>query len=261
MGQFLRDQRIKNVSIDLAALRQLNDIFVARWQAHNGSVPEGPARAVPSYVIRFDEKGYRFVNFDDVVKCFLEARHVERVIYTIDSGLHRQSSGLLGVNCELRMDAKDQNLCWLTVTADNKDWVDTTFAAFSEALAGQHNWNGLVRTAWTGLLVQLLGVVIGFVFGIWAAVKVSPRLAIDNAFAITLVFALLIYSNIWGYVNAQITRAIDLALPNLRFKRPDKDLMYFLIQAVVVGLIVSLVLYVLNVLFGFIGSVLGPITR
>jgi hypothetical protein len=40
MGQFLRDQRVKNVTIDEPALIRLNEAFLARVLAHNATVPE-----------------------------------------------------------------------------------------------------------------------------------------------------------------------------------------------------------------------------
>ena len=72
MGQFLRDQLV-NVSVDEATLDRLNDIFEARVVLHNATLqPNVPERAILFYIIRFDEKGYRFVDINDVKKCFRE---------------------------------------------------------------------------------------------------------------------------------------------------------------------------------------------
>ena len=160
MGQFLRDQRLRNLNIDEAALDKLNIVFVARVAAKNAPLlppqpphnsPSGaqaaagvqtpqppqagqgvlvaqpqpagqvagfgaqPAQAqvtqvlhkiaFPYYVLRFDDKGYRFTNFADVKQNYSEANEVERVIFVVDSGENRQSGGMSGTQLELRLDA------------------------------------------------------------------------------------------------------------------------------------------------------------
>src|SRR5882672_1573863 len=173
MGQFLRDQQLTNITIAEDTLDQLNDLFLARVAAHNGGIPAGNAAlAIHFYVIRFDGKGYRFTDFPDVKKCFREARAVERMVFSLDSAQYRQSQALTGVQFELRLDAKDVNASRLVVTADSKDWVDATFSGFSEIMSGQQSMSRFVRTQWTGLLVQIFGVVTGFLLGLWAALKI-----------------------------------------------------------------------------------------
>ncbi len=262
MGQFLRDQPVKNVSVDELTLNRLNDAFVARVALHNADIlQDAPTRAILFYVIRFDEKGYRFVNFEDVKKCFREAQDVERVVFTVDSAANRQSGAMIGTNCNLSLDAKEPKSCWLTVTADNKDWVDGTFAPIAETLVGQKTWSGFVRTPWTALLIQLAGVAIGFVLSLWAALKIAPFLKIDNAFAVTFFFALLIYSNIWGYVVTQIARVVDFAFPNVRFRRARTDWGHLAIQAFVIGLAATFAAFLIDKLFTFVGSVIASFIK
>jgi len=261
MGQFLRDQKVTNVTIDEATLDRLNDVFLARVATHNAGVPEGPKHVVHFYVIRFDQKGYRFVDFADVKKHFRDAGDVERVIYTMDSGENRQTQSLSGGHFELRLDAKDANSCWLTVTADNKDWVEATFSEVADILAGQRNWSRYVRTQWTGLLIQVVGVAIGFLLSLWAALKISPRLTIDNAFVIAFFFALLIYSNIWSYINAQIVKVIDFSFPNVRFKRAGKDALHLATQTLVGGLIITFTAFLLDKLFSLVGSAISSFVK
>lgn len=315
MGQFLRDQRLRNLNIDEAALDKLNTVFVGRVAAKNvpllppqppRNAPQGaqaaagaqtaqppqaqgvPAAqpqaagqvagvgaqagqaqfaqvlskiAFPYYVLRFDDKGYRFTNFAEVKQNYSEAREVERVIFVVDSGENRQSGGMSGTQLELRLDAKDPNMCYLTVTADDKRWVEDTFAALMQVLSDQQNRSGWVRTQWTGAAIQLIGVCVGFLFSLWAAVIISPNLSIDNAFAVSLIFALLIFGNVWGYLNAQIARLVDLAFPNVRFKRKEKEGFRWLLRGVFIGLAVAFSLYVMNQLLTFVGSVLGSFLK
>ncbi len=262
MGQFLRDQKLKNLSIDEATLDRLNDAFIARVALHNNGVKEdSPNRAILFYIIRFDEKGFRFVNLDDVKKYFREARDSERIIFTVDSAAYRNSAAIFGTHCDLRLDAKDPNTCWLTVTADDKDWTDATFANLTEVLAGHKSWSGLVRTPWTGLLIQLAGIVVGFGLSLWAALKIAPLLNVDNAFVVTFFFAFLVYSNVWGYVNQQITRFVDFCFPNIRFKRAGKDWLHVTVQTVIFGLTITFAAYLIDKVFTLMGSVVGTFIK
>lgn len=261
MGQFLRDQRIRNLKIDGTALDRLNDLFLARVQAHNANVSDPAKRVVYFYVIRFDEKGYRFTDFAEVKKHYQEADYVERVIFTMDTAENRSTSGLFGTSLELRIDAKDQNSCWLTVSADNKDWVDATYSGINDILLRQKSFSGYIRNQWIGLLVQVVGIVIGFLISLWAAAQIAPSLKLENAFVVAFFFSLLIYSNIWGYINAQIVRLLDFAFPNIGFKRTGKDALHWFVQAMVGGLIVTLAAFVLDRLFGLAGKVLSSFVK
>jgi hypothetical protein len=262
MGQFLRDQRLKNVGIDENTLDRLKDSFESRVALHNiGKQPNDPAIAILFYIIRFDEKGYRFVNFDDVKKCFREARDVERIVFTVDSGLNRSSGPIFGTHCDMRFDAKDPNACWLSVTADNKDWVDVTFVNITEVLDGQKTWSRLVRTPWTALLVQLAGVLVGFVLSLWAAQKIAPFLSIDNAFVVVLFFSLLIYSNVWGYINTQIGRVVDFSFPNVRFKRTGKDWVHLAVQSAVGGLAITFGAFLIDKMFTLVGTMVASFIK
>jgi hypothetical protein len=93
MGQFLRDQKLANVTLDEAALNRLNGIFLARVATHNAFVPQEQSHSlgISFYVVRFDDRGYRFINFNDVLKDYSEAGTVERDIFTMEAPEYRQS--------------------------------------------------------------------------------------------------------------------------------------------------------------------------
>ncbi len=257
MGQFLRDQFVRNVDIDESALKNINDILGDATTTINAGENDPSKRGILFYVIRFDEKGYRFTNFSDVMKHYADARQVERVIFTVDSAPNRQSAGLTGVNADLRLEPADPNICRLMITADNQAWVDSTFCAISELLNQQKNSSWLVRTQWTGLLVQIFGVLLGFLLSLWAAVNIAPYLSIDNAFVVALFFTLLIYSNIWTYINTQIGRLINYTFPNVRFKRKGKDTIHWVIQAVIATILGACVLFLLGKLSELVGKLLS----
>jgi hypothetical protein len=296
MGQFLRDQRLRSLNLDEAALDKLNDVLVARVAAWNAALnanagaanPPAPPIGQPAaqaalaiqaqqaahaaqaaqvarqraflyYIIRFDDKGYRFVDFADVKKHYSTANMVERIIFVVESLEHRQSSGMFGTQAELRLDGKDANLCHLQVQADDKGWVDATFAAIADTLGQQRNWSGWARTPWTAAAIQLFGIVVVFIVAVAAAAIMAPHLAVENAFAVSLVFTLLILSNVWTYALGQIARVIDLAFPNLRFERKDKDEHWLvrLLRWAVLSIVAAFALFIGRNLLDFAGSILS----
>jgi hypothetical protein len=262
MGQFLRDQRLKNLKVNETVLGQLNDFFLTRVTAGNQGIPENDQRRIVFfYVIRFDEKGYRFVDFADVLGHYRAAEYVERIILTMDSASNRATQGLFGTHFELRLDARDPNSCWLSVTADQNDWVDATFSGIADILSRQRTFSGYVRTQWTPLVIQIVGVGIGFLLSLWAAVKVAPQLKIDNAFVVTFFFALLIYSNIWAYINTQIGNLLNYTFPNLRFHRTGKGTLHWFGQALVGGVFAAFLLFLLDQVFALVGAVLSNIIK
>jgi hypothetical protein len=269
MGQFVRDEAVRNLSIDEATLVALNDAFAAAALARNNQLAQaaavqagqggGGAAAVPpahlvflSYVIRFDGKGYRYTAFNDVKQHYVDADDVERVVLNIDSGAHRQSSGLAGTDVELRLD-KDANSCWLRVSSDDRHWVETTFTTIMDILARRRSASRFVRTQWTGAVVQLLGVTGGFLLSVLAAAALAPHLKLESAFTVSLIFLFLLFSNIWGYASGQFTVLLNAAFPSVAFKRKDKEGLRWLARGVVTRLTVAFIFLLANAL-GLIGT-------
>ena len=264
MGHFLRDERVANLSVNEESLRQISAVLDSRQRAMNADVPEDDKtgkRAILSYIIRFDNKGYRVFSLDDLLRYFNEADEVERVIFTLETGESLRSSRQLGAFVELRIDARDPNSCSLTVTSDEWDWVDSSFCAVRDILVRYKNKNGWVRTAWTQLGVQIIGVTLGFVLSLWAAVKISPKLAIENSFVISFLFVLLVFSNTWTYLNQRMMLFINDVFPNIKFYRSGKDRLHWLMQAVIGGVAIAVTLYILSWIFSFVGDILGGLVE
>ncbi len=250
--------------MDEDSLRQINAVFESRHVAINAGVPTNdPAekRALLTYIIRFDNKGYRVFSIEEFLRYFHQAKDVERVLFTIETGESLRSNRQVGTYMDLRLDEKDANSCFLAVTSDSGDWVDASFSAVQDVLDKCKNMNGWVRTAWTQFAVQIIGVIFGFVLSLWAAVKISPQLAIDNSFVISFIFVLLIFSNIWVYLNQQIISFINSLFPNLKFYRPRKDQMHWFMRTLIGGIAVAVTLYVLNWAFSYVGSILGSLVN
>ena len=258
MATYLRDEQLQNLTITSDRLRQIDAAFQSRFRA----VPEfarqeGNNKAFLFYVIRFDNKGYRVFSIEDLISYFQQADHVERVIFAIESGASIQSNRNVGTYMELRLDAGDKNLCHLVASADIADWVDASFSAIRETLEKCKNRHSIVRNDWSALSIQIGGVLVGFLVSIWAAVLISPFIDIDNSFFITFLFVLLVFSNIWGYINQRLLKLVDKVFPNVRFYRPDRDRLHWLMQALIGGIAVAVTLFLLNKLFIYLGKVIG----
>lgn len=262
MGHYLRDQQATNISVTESAVSQISAVFIDRAKALNDEVPEDDdsgRRAFISYIIRFDNKGVRVFTLEELLRHFRQAKSVERLIFSVETGQSVQSNRQVGAYLELKLDEKDANGCFFTATADDSDWVDASFSSMQETLAKYKNRNGWVRSSWTAFGVQIVGVTPGFVLSLWAATKLAPRLSIENAFIFSFFFILLIFSNTWTYLNQLILRIVNLAFPNVKFLRSDKERLHWLLQAVIGGIAGAAALFFLNQVFMLFLEMIGSL--
>jgi len=260
MAHFLRDQQISNVSLTEDNLVQIGSAFEVRAVMLSANIPDndgGDKQAFLTFIIRFDNKGYRVFSIEDLLMYFRQAKSVERVLFTVETGESLRSNRQIGTFMELRLDEKDPNTSTLAVTSDDKDWVDASFAAIQDVMVKCQIRNGWVRTAWTMFIVQLVGVTLGFILSLWAAAKIAPMLAIENSLIFSFLFVLLVFSNTWTYLNQLILGAMNSAFPNIKFVRRDKDRLHWLLQAIVGGVVGAIVLYVLGQAAVFLVDILG----
>lgn len=261
MSQFLRDEIIKNITIDERALDILNQYFIGRAFKGNQGLGDVEGKEekilIVSYIIRFDNKGYRFYDFKDVMKFYNQATDIERIIFTVESIESSNSNRNFGSYLELKLDV--MNNCYLVASSEDENWADSAFTGVQELVNKFHNKSGLVQNTWTYFLVQIFAVILGFVLSLWASIKISPYLAIDNAFIISFLFIFLLFSNSWTFINRLILKLITYAFPNLRFKRKGKETIHWILQALIGGVILALTLFLLNKFFEFIGSVVGEL--
>ena len=264
MAHFLRDQQIANLSATEGNLAQLSSTFLDRAAMINANVPEDSRLekgAFVTYIVRFDNKGYRVFSLDDMLKYFAEAKAVERVLFTLETGESLRSNRQVGTYMELRLDEKEPSTSFLTVASDDKDWVDASFSAVQDTLAKSRNRNSWVRTAWTAFAVQIIGVTLGFLLSLWAAAKVAPKLAIENPLVFSFLFILLIFSNTWAFLSQLILRLMNMSFPNIKFFRRGKESLHWLLQAIVGGIVVAIVLYIVDQSASFVLQVVGGLLR
>lgn len=260
MAHYLRDEQVTNLSINTDNLTQLSAVFADRANALNAKITESDdtgKKAFLTYIMRFDNKGYRVFSLEDLLRYFCLAKEVERVIFTVETGESLQSNRTIGTYLELRLDEKEPNTCTLVVASDDQDWVDASFSAVQDVLIKCKNSNGWARSAWTHFGVQIVGVTLGFILSLWAAAKIAPRLAIENAFIFSFLFVLLIFSNSWTYLNQRVLYLFSSVFPNMKFYRPDKERLHWLMQAIIGGIVFAIVMYILGQVFIFILDILS----
>jgi DNA-binding transcriptional MerR regulator len=87
------------------------------------------------FTIRFDGKGYRVYTLEDLLLHFQQAKEVERIIFSLETGQSILTNRNTGTVMELRLDQKNPNSCTVLVTSDDRDWVDASFAAIQDILS------------------------------------------------------------------------------------------------------------------------------
>jgi hypothetical protein len=262
MAQFLRDAHITNTKITEDTLHQLTEVIANRAQPLiDAATDDDDKKPFLTFIIRFDGKGYRLFSLDELIRHFKRASTVERMIITIETPASLRSNRLVGEHLEIRLDAQEEKNCYISVTSDDSDWVDASYSAVMDVVNKHKTRNGIARSAWSTLTIQLLGVISGFALSLWAASLISPNLSIENPFVITFFFAFLIFSNAWGYINNIVLAHVHRIFPNIQFYRPDKDRINWLMQALIGGAATALMLYVFGWVFSYIGEFLSAIPK
>lgn len=262
MPNYLRDQFVKNVSISEDGLRQLGALFEERAEAlrvlkRKAGGDEDPVFV--TYVIRFDEKGYRMFSVEDVVRRFDNAVYVERIVFRLETASSMRSSEIFGEVMEVSLDNKEGARSYFKIMSDDNEWVEASFTALHSVFLRFKNSHGMVSNAWTMLFIQLCGVVVGFSLSLYAAMKIAPKLTVSNAFEFSFIFMLLVFSNIWTYLNGIILRLIAWAFPSIRFVRRDRDKYSWIARAIVEAAIGGLVLYMVAQLGSFVVQAIDSI--
>ncbi len=265
MAQFLRDVYVSNIKITEDVIIQLAEVFANRAQPLiDNSIQQKNDDLNPylTFIIRFDGKGYRLFSVEELLRHFKRAKSVERLIITIETPVSLRSNRAVGEHLEARFDKLDEKNCSISVTSDDSDWVDSSYSAVQETISKYKTKNGWARSGWSTLTIQLLGVVLGFALSLWAASEISPSLpSIENSFIIVFIFALLMFSNAWGYINNIVLFKVHNIFPNILFYRPDKDRINWLIQGLIIGVTTAFMLSVFGGLFAFIAKIVNEIPK
>ncbi|WP_417623840.1 hypothetical protein [Paremcibacter congregatus] len=263
MPKFLRDEHLKNYRFDNNALAQINNFLLEKQVQYNANVNAAANGddvlndlLLLSYVIRFDGKGYKLDSFAEFERYYNDADNVERVIFILDTNRSEATNRNYGTHFEVRLDVNDMSNSYIQVAADDSNVVDLGFFGITEILEKHKSMSYIVQNTWFQLLVQVLGVAFGFVLSFIAAVNLSPHIKIENSFVISFIFTFLIFSNIWGFLSAQIYRLLNYTFPNIRFHRQGKGTLHWLAQGLIGGIFVALTLMLTAKLADWIGQTL-----
>jgi len=266
MSQFLRDESLRNLTLSEEALRKINENILEIAKQVNDAFPRevndvslNKKLLMPSYIIRFDNKGFRLFDFQAAIKYFNDAHKIERFIFYLDSLESIESNKMLGKSIELKFAPNEPHNSNLVIQDDDNNWVDATFWKLKERLNKYQNKNYLIRNRWIPFFVQILGVVAGFIGSLWLAIKISPKLTIENSVAFTFIIAFLLFSNIWGFVFERIIKSINYFWPNISFQ--EKKGIHWLIRALISTALVSIFLYLLSRIFAYVGIIFKSIIK
>lgn len=262
MPKFLRDEYLKNLTINEETLISVNDLLIERAVSTNREIEaseniERDDLIFLTYIIRFDNRGYKLTDFNDVLKYYSQATKVERVIFILDSARSERTNRMYGTHFEIRFDSNDPKNSHIQSASDDRDTVDAVFNGIKDIINKVKNKNGYIRNTWSDLLIQILGVSVGFIISLIAGLKISPYINVENAFTITFLFTFLIFSNAWGFINNQILRFVDYSFSNIRFSRKNKHTIHWLIQTLVGGIFLTITLLIVSTIFEWVGKLLG----
>jgi hypothetical protein len=261
MSRFLRDEYLKNLTISEKALEELNEEIIklsknefTQLLAKHGknNTKYKNKFLMPSYIIRFDGKGFTLYEFKDLKDYFNKAKKVERIIFVLDSvdSMH----AIIGKKIEIRFDSYDVNNCFISVQDDEKEWVDSSFTNLREIISKYKNYNWLARSRLAIILLQIMGVFIGFILSLWIAHILSPHFNIQHAFIFAFIAVFLIFSNLWGHIFEGLRWIVNKIWPNIAFKEKK---IHWLFQ----GLLVCIFLWILGKLILSFLSVISQIIK
>jgi hypothetical protein len=264
MAHYLRDQEIRNVTVNEAKLRQLASVFedLRRQVTQGMTQEEADKQWFLSYTIRFDRQGHRVYSLDEAMRYYAQAMRVERIIITLESAEALRTNHKFGAVALVRLDAEQENDCWIVSTSDVKAQADAGYSAIAEALASARNRNGFIRSTPMRAVVQILGAFVAFALSLWGAAKFSPFVKVESSFAITLLFLFVMASALWSFVSPPIFAGLYRLFPNIRFDREGKNKLQWLWRSLASSAIGAMLIAIAVAVGKFVAdglsSVIGP---
>jgi hypothetical protein len=265
MSKYLRDERIKNLTLGFDAIKSINDDLLEIAGKYNASLGDrnlskeelGKEIMIPHYIIRFDQKGYNLFDFNQVSKHFNDAHKVERFIFILDSinSINRFNGKVINLN----LDAKDINNCSITIQDDDIDWVEQVFHKLQERLNKYKNNNHFARNRWTPFVIQMTGVILMVLGSFIIAYKIAPRLAIENSFAFAFIISIIVLSNIWALILEFLLKAVDYFWPNVAFNESNK--LDWLVKAFISTIFVSFFIALFAKFFNYVSNMFRGIIK
>lgn len=264
MAEFLRDEFIHDVSITEETILQLSEVIAIRAKdllEIAEKTGEDKKKPFLTFILRFDNKGYKIFSTDELLQHFRRAEKIERLIITLETGESLGSNRMLGDYLELKLDKSNNENSLIQISSGRQDWVNASFSGLKDVLEKFTNRNNWMRSSWATLIIQLLGVISGFGFSLWVASKLSEQLNIESAFIISFLFVLLLFSNVWGYVNQALLNFVHGVYPSINFYRENKDRKNWMLQAVIGGVATACTVYLLGAVLSYIGEFINALVK
>jgi AcrR family transcriptional regulator len=260
MPSFLRDLMVRNVVISDEAIAELHATFLERITAHNQAVQDDKHKLTPFYIVRFDGRGYRTFSEGEAWRFYKSAGSVERLVLGAVSEMGLSSNNMLGGQIDIVLNAGSHTNSHVVIGGDSRDWVEATFSAFETALSRRRNLTtAVIRTQLTALVLQVLGVLVGVLLALWLAALTAPLLeGVEYPRAIAFAFWLLIYSNLWTYIQQRAIAGIWALFPNVRFNRSGDHWTHALLRKGLEAAGIGVSLWILGWLTKWASTVISP---
>jgi len=261
MGMFLRDELPSNLVLNEESLKRINMDIAEIANSYNSATKGDEPRdrhLDQFYIIRFDNRGFKLYNFDEVIRHFSDADRVERFIFYLESPEATKSNKIVGKSLEIRFDALNPANCYLGVTDDDCNWVDSTFTKLQERIGKYGNiYARIARKRVISFVIQIIGVAVGFLLSFFLADLISTRLAIQSSLWFAFILVFLLFSNSWTFVYPLVLKIRDFYYPNISFKKQKgggfiKEIIGALIITIIISTIIGLFWYIIDNIGEFI---------
>lgn len=262
MANYSRNKQISGVKLTEESIHALAMTFSERFLKLYDfeQKAKGIASAYFCFTIYFDSKVYKLYSVDGLIKYFRQANSVEKITFTISTLLSDISGRKNGSWMELNIDEKNPANSYFTVSSDENDWLEASWISIQDILNKCKNKHMWLRTSWTTLVVQLLGVMAGGLLSLWIATKISPKLALsEGKFTFGFICAFILFSNVWSFVWPLIIRMLNFLFPDIKFVLNGKVNFHWGIQAVISAIVGAVVLYFFSQMFLFAFDVLNSV--
>jgi len=253
MGNYRKDFNLTKKTLSEESLNQFNFIITQAESALNKKNAAG--YCFITYIIRYDNKGYRLFDFSDVLRHYKLADRIEKISLNLYVSPDMPSN-MSGEEMIEIFFANGEENSYIVVEGDNQDWVNATYVLVDDVLRQCKSRFSWVKGAWVPLMVQMLGVLSIFTFSLVFSYLITPLLNIENPFFISFIFGFLLLSNIWGYVNPIIMQFMKRSFPNIYFQRNNKKHLSETVQNIVATWLIPIILVALSLLYHFLYPIL-----
>ena len=255
---YRRDLNIINVSVSLENLKELNEKFIEiqnSLKKENIQLASGIQNDVHlSYVIRYDNKGMRLSNFEDLEHHFNKAKNIEKINVTVETSENIGLNRISGTYAELNLDQSNQTLNILACHTTNnlENWINNSFLTINDILQNLKNKNGFINNYITILFFKLLWILVSSFISLFIAIRIYKNINLPYSFLIIFIIIFSLFLAISNHlINPTYSLLINKLFPNIKFITKQKN-SGWIIQNIINVIVGTVLLFVL-------GLILSPI--